>query len=292
MAKTNQTDRILVADDDPANLKVILDLLSDSTVEVLYAKDGKRAYELAEAELPDAIIMDWEMPIMNGLEAISRIQSNPLLTQIPIIVATGVMIESLDLKAAMESGAVDFLRKPFDPIEFRARLQSALKLSKAFKEVKFLAEKEKALIQEALEKKERELSTSAISDFQKNGLLSKLLEQLKRLDTVTNNMHAPDIKNISREIKSYIDLDKSWVNFKKHFEEVHPEFFESLSSSFPDLSSNEQRICSYLRIGLSNKEMATLTNIESASVRRALTRIKKKMNLGPDDVLREAIEHL
>jgi len=291
MSSPNQ-DRILVVDDDPANLKVVLDFLSDTSVEVLYAKDGKRGCELAEEELPDAIIMDWEMPIMNGLEAISRIHSNPELSQIPIIVATGVMIESLDLKAAMETGAVDFLRKPFDPIEFRARLQSALKLSRAFKEVKILAEKEKQLLQESLAQKERELSTSAMSEFQKNGLLTKLLDQLKRLDTVTNNLHAPEIKGISREIKSYLDMGKSWMNFKKHFEEVHPGFFEALSDKFPELSSNEQRICAYLRIGLSNKEMATLTNVASASVRRALTRIKKKMNLSAEDGLREMVESL
>ncbi len=285
-------DKILVADDDPANLKVVLDYLDTEAVEIIYAKDGLRACELAEAEHPDAIIMDWEMPVMNGLEAISRIQANPELEKIPIIVATGIMIESLDIKTAMETGAVDFLRKPFDPIEFRARLQSALKLSRAFRQVEILAAKEKKLLEESLEQKERELTSSAMSDFQKNGLLNQLLDHLKRLDTVTNNMHAPEIRTISREIKSYIDHDKSWDNFKKHFEEVHPDFFEKLLAQFSDLSANEQRICAYLRIGLVNKEIANLTNVESASVRRALSRLKKKLGLGPDQELRGFIQEI
>ena len=73
---------------------------------------------------------------------------------------------------------------------------------------------------------------------------------------------------------------------------MHPGFLEKIAETFKDLTSNEQRVCAYLKIGLNNKEIATLTNVESASVRRALNRLKKKMNLTPDDSLREYIEHV
>jgi DNA-binding NarL/FixJ family response regulator len=141
-----------------------------------------------------------------------------------------------------------------------------------------------------LGQKERELSTAAIFDYQKSELLTKLLDEVRRLDTVTNNLYAPEIKKISREIRSFLDLDRSWSNFKLHFEEVHPGFLENIAGSFEDLTNNEHRVCAYLKIGLSNKEIATLTNVESASVRRALNRLKKKLNLTPEDDLRTFIE--
>ena len=299
MSDPSKLNRILIADDDPVNLEVILDFLSDNEDEVLYAPNGKRACELAEQELPDVIIMDWEMPVMNGIDAIANLRANPQTAEIPIIVATGVMTQSNDLRTAMETGAVDFLRKPFDPIEFKARLNTTLRLSASYKEIKaqkqqieHMAAKEQEMLKSSLEQKERELSSAAIFDYQKSELLTKLLEEIKRLDTVTNNLYAPEIKKITREIKSFLDLDRSWSNFKIHFEEVHPGFLEKIAETFKDLTSNEQRVCAYLKIGLNNKEIATLTNVESASVRRALNRLKKKMNLTPDDSLREYIEHV
>jgi CheY-like chemotaxis protein len=293
------TNRILIADDDPTNLEVILDFLGDGEEEVLYAPNGKRACELAARELPDVIIMDWEMPVMNGIEAITQLRHDPLTADIPIIVATGVMTESDDLKTALESGAVDFIRKPFDPVEFKSRLGTTLRLSASYREIKDqkrqieeMAAKEQELLNDSLQQKERELSTAAIFDYQKSELLTKLLDEIRRLDTVTNNRYAPEIRKIGREIKSYLDLDRSWSNFKLHFEEVHPGFLDKISESYQGLTSNELRVCAYLKIGLNNKEIATLTNVESASVRRALNRLKKKMNLTVEDGLREYIESL
>lgn len=299
MTESGKSNRILIADDDPINLEVILDFLEGDDNEVLYAPNGKRACELAIQELPDVIIMDWEMPIMNGIEAINNLRKNPLTAEIPIIVATGVMTQSLDLKRAMETGAVDFLRKPFDPIEFKARLSTTLRLSASYREIKEqkkqieeMAAKEQELMTSSLQQKERELSTAAIFDYQKGELLTKLLDEVKRLDTITNNRYAPEIKKISREIRSFLDLDRSWSNFKMHFEEVHPDFLENMVDSFSELTTNEQRVCAYLKIGLNNKEIATLTNVESASVRRALNRLKKKLNLTPEDSLRTFIERV
>jgi len=291
-------NRILVADDDPVNLEVILEFLEEREDEVLYAPNGQRACELAVKEKPDVIIMDWEMPVMNGIEAIRILRNDEATAEIPIIVATGVMTQSQDLKTAMDTGAVDFIRKPFDPIEFKARLSTTLRLSASYKEIKAqkaqieeMAAKEQEMMQASLHQKERELSSAAIFDYQKSELLTKLMEEVKRLDTVTNNLYAPEIRKISREIKSFLDLDRSWSNFKVHFDEVHPDFLENVAKRFNELTSNEQRICAYLKIGLNNKEIATLTNVESASVRRALNRLKKKMNLTADDSLRSFIDH-
>lgn len=303
--KTN-VKKVLVVDDDPSNLEVILDFVQGQNQEILYAPNAKIGLDLVRTENPDLVIMDWEMPVMNGIEAIKVLKADPITADIPVIVATGVMTQSRDLSEAMEVGAVDFLRKPFDPVEFRARLNTTLRLSESYQEIKRqngqikeqheqileLSQREKELLKQQLEGKERELSSSALFDFQKNELLANLLKELERLDVVTNRMYAPDIRKISRQIKGAADLDKSWNNFKKHFDEVHPGFFEIVQSRFPELTNNEQRTCAYLRIGLGNKEIALLTNVESGSVRKALTRLKKKLGLTIEDDLRGFVNSL
>lgn len=288
---------ILVVDDEPVNLELILSLLG-SEFNVLYASNGERGIQLTKEHLPDLVIMDWEMPVMNGIDAISKLKASETTADIPVVISTGIMTESNDLKTALEMGAVDFLAKPFNPIEFKARLGSALRLSDSYRQIKKqkseieeLAKKEKELLKDNLESKTRELSSAAMFDFQKNELLTKLLDEIGRLNSVTNQMYAPEIKKISRDIKLFLDLDKSWTNFKVHFEEVNPGFLEQLIVKFPGLTNNEHKICAYLKIGLNNKEIALLTNVESASVRRALNRLKKKLNLGPEDNLRKFIKH-
>ncbi len=303
---TSVNKKILVVDDDPSNLEVILDFVAGTNQEIIYAPNANTGLELVKSECPDLVIMDWEMPVMNGIEAIRLLKADPETEEIPVIVATGVMTQSRDLSQALEVGAVDFLRKPFDPVEFRARLSATLRLSESYREIKRkneeiskqrdqiieLSTREKQLLEQQLEGKERELSSSALFDFQKNELLNNLLKELERLDIVTNRMYAPDIKKISRQIKGASDLDKSWNNFKLHFDEVHPHFFDIVNKKFPGLTNNEQRTCAYLRIGLGNKEIALLTNVESGSVRKALTRLKKKLALPPEQDLREYVKSL
>ncbi len=273
---------ILVADDDHNNLEVILEFLADKPQEVLYAPNGKVACEIAREELPDLIIMDWEMPVMNGIDSIKQLQADEETREIPIIVATGVMTSSENLQLALGAGAVDFLRKPFNPIEFNARVEATLRLAASHQEIK-------RLMKESLEQKERELSTAAMFDHQKNHILTDLSERLDRLNKIIHGVAGEELNVIQKEIRSYLNLDKSWNNFKIHFENVHPGFFEKLNAEFGELSNNEVRMCAYLRIGLGNHEIANLTNIESSSVRKSLTRLKKKLGLTADDGLREYI---
>lgn len=295
---TEHAAKILIADDDPLNLEVMLNYLDAEQLEVLYAPNGEKALEITKEELPDLIILDWEMPVMNGIETIKNLSQNNRTKMIPIIIATGVMRESIDLKTALDAGAIDFLRKPFDSIEFKARVDSALRLSFARREVQRqhaeilnLKDREKELLEENLDLKSRELSSATLIDYQKNQLMIGLLEEVKKIDGLTNNVYAKNIRQVARKIKAYVDLDKSWTGFKRHFNEVHPNFFDRLSENW-NLTNNESRICAYLKIGLENKEIAALTNVESASVRRALNRLKKKLGLTQEENLRDFINEL
>ncbi len=132
--------KILVIDDQPDNLKIIVDYLKDSGTDytILKAPNGKIACKIAEKKMPDLIITDWEMPEMNGIETINYLKGNEKTKDIPIIMASGVMTLSKNLKMALEAGAVDYIKKPIDKTELIARVHSMLKLADSYKEIKLL----------------------------------------------------------------------------------------------------------------------------------------------------------
>lgn len=281
--------KILVVDDDASNLEAFLELLTDRTFEVIYAPNGERALSLARNELPDLIIMDWEMPGMDGIEVLQELKKSEATQEIPTIIATGVMISSENLKKAFDAGAVDFLRKPVNPIEFKSRVNSTLSIKQQQERIRELLEKEKELINQALEQKNRELSALAMHEYQKGLLISKLLEEMIEIESLVQADHKERLRTLVKELKASMDLDKSWNDFKIHFEEVHPSFFKSIAGKHNGLSTNEVKMLAYLKIGLGNFEIARLSGVADASVRKALNRLKKKLELNSEESLRDYI---
>jgi two-component system, sensor histidine kinase and response regulator len=129
---------LLIADDQPDNLRAIIQILksSEQNYKFITVPNGKILVELALSQQPDLIITDWEMPEMTGLEAIVALKKNQVTQDIPVIMCTGIMITPEDLKIAMEAGAVDFVRKPVDAMELIARVQSMLALSASYRKIK------------------------------------------------------------------------------------------------------------------------------------------------------------
>ncbi len=127
---------ILIIDDEQSYLDIITNTLKNKHHKVLQALNGKMGCKVAERFLPDIIIMDWEMPEMNGIDAIKFLKNQENTKEIPIIMATGVMTAVEHLETALNAGAIDYIRKPIDPLELYARINSTLKLSRSYKEIK------------------------------------------------------------------------------------------------------------------------------------------------------------
>jgi signal transduction histidine kinase len=141
---------ILIIDDEQTFLDVIAKNL-DSNYKVLQALDGEMGIMVAKKFLPDIIICDWEMPKMNGIDAIKELKSTPETSDIPVIMATGKMTSAKNLETALSAGAIEYIRKPIDPIELTARINSTYKLAQYYKELKIknkeIEEQNKALFQ-------------------------------------------------------------------------------------------------------------------------------------------------
>jgi two-component system sensor histidine kinase/response regulator len=132
--------KILIVDNDIDNLKVIIEHIEadQQPYVLLQALSGSDAFDIAVVEIPDLIITDWEMPIMDGIELIERIKDDNRTSDIPVIMCTGAMLTSEHLKKALQAGAVDYIQKPIDKIELLARIQASLRLSDSYKEIKEL----------------------------------------------------------------------------------------------------------------------------------------------------------
>ena len=117
--------RILAIDDQEDNRRILRDLLSAVEYEVIEATDGEEAVSQAEKHVPDLILMDIQLPGLDGYEATRRIKGNPALHHIPIIVVTSYALSGDDVKA-FEAGCDAYVTKPFVPRELLAKVRELL----------------------------------------------------------------------------------------------------------------------------------------------------------------------
>ena len=98
-----------------------------------------------------------------------------------------------------------------------------------------------------------------------------------------------ELSDIVHKIQNNIDFRTEWDTVKMHFEQMYPHFFRILSKKFNNLSQVDSRHCAYIKLGLSNKEIAQILNISTDSVSKQHNRIKKKMIAQVKLTLREVI---
>lgn len=139
------------------------------------------------------------------------------------------------------------------------------------------------LMHQKLEANQRELAATALYIANKNRLLSGLKEQIIELSKLNPDDESNEFQEINSILQSDRTLENNWSTFVLHFEKVHPHFFKDAEERYPSLTKNELRLYAYAHIKLSNKEIATMLNIDPGSVRRAKTRLTKKLALAEQE---------
>jgi two-component system cell cycle response regulator DivK len=117
--------RILVIEDQEDNRRILRYLLGSANFEVIEALTGQEGVALAERERPDLILMDIQLPELDGYEATRRIKGNEALRHIPIIVVTSYALGGDDVKA-FEAGCDAYVTKPFSPRQLLATIRQYL----------------------------------------------------------------------------------------------------------------------------------------------------------------------
>ena len=119
----------LVIDDDPAILLMMTSILHGLGYQVTTAVDGQQGLQhLSESSPPDVVLVDWNMPVMNGLEFVKSVRSQTQFNQLPIIMVT-TELEMSQVALSADAGISEYIMKPFSPIMIIEKLQMVGELS-------------------------------------------------------------------------------------------------------------------------------------------------------------------
>lgn len=166
------------------------------------------------------------------------------------------------------------------------RLKSALGHIREITDNQMWEVKAKQKIRDEMAGKDRELVSSLILIAQKNEIVSYIRKNLSIIRTTLPGPIQQKVTVMIDKIEEHQRLQLfNWEDFKVHFEKVHQGFFARLKDKYPKLTVKDQRLCGYLHLGLSTKELAGLLNITSESAEIGRIRLRKKLGLTRDQSL-------
>ncbi|MFT4032582.1 MAG: hypothetical protein QM669_09185 [Siphonobacter sp.] len=136
-----------------------------------------------------------------------------------------------------------------------------------------------------LEQRSRELTSYTLQELK----YSRFLEDIKK---IVQEENTAEIRKIPNLIQLFLQGESKWIYFKRIFENVHPDFFNRLHSSYPGLNSNDMRLVALLKMNLSTKEIADILSISPQSANTARYRLRKRLSLKPEEDLEAVIRNL
>lgn len=137
-------------------------------------------------------------------------------------------------------------------------------------------------LQKDLDFKNKQLVTKSLNILQKKELILDMKEKVQKF---RDEGSIRELSKLSNQIDYSFSLDKDWDDFKLYFEEVHINFYNTLKTSYNDLTPNELKLSALIKLNFSSKEMADILGISPDSVKKARYRLRKKLGLSKDDNL-------
>lgn len=136
---------------------------------------------------------------------------------------------------------------------------------------------EKKQLENELEMRNKELTSNVMALMKKNEILSEIADKLMDIrDEAVKDETKSAIKRIAGELQKTTD-DEIWDEFEVRFKQVHSDFYDKLIQQFPNLSPNEQRLCAFLRLNMTTKEISELTGQRTGTLEIARSRLRKKL---------------
>ncbi|MBI9036085.1 MAG: tetratricopeptide repeat protein [Bacteroidales bacterium] len=143
---------------------------------------------------------------------------------------------------------------------------------------------EKDNLEIELDHKNKELATNVLYMVKKNEFITKIAEKLLRLKSGFKKENQQLVQEIVRELQLNAE-NTVWEEFEVRFQQVHHEFYEKLNNLYPDLSPNERKLCAFLRLNMTTKDISAITFQTPNSITVARSRLRKKLNIDRDENL-------
>ena len=184
---------ILIVDDIPSNLNFLSEVLHVEGIGVMLATTGADAIEIARYKLPDLILLDIAMPVMDGYEVCVRLKEDETTRDIPVIFLTA-RTEPEDILKGFETGAVDYILKPFNATELIARVKTHLELRDKTEELKSINSR----LEEEVRQRTAEITEANRNLTETNLKLEYAYEELTNLDKAKDEF----IRHINHELRT------------------------------------------------------------------------------------------
>ncbi|MCE1247958.1 MAG: two-component system response regulator [Firmicutes bacterium] len=208
--------KILIVDDVEKNLRLLEAMLYPMGHDIMFAKNGKEAIEKVHSNPPDLVLLDIMMPVMNGYEVAEKLKNGDTTRMIPIVMVTALN-EVEDRVKALEAGADDFLTKPVEEVELKARITSLLKV-KAYND--YMKDYQR-ILEEEVGRKTLELRRAM--DGLKNASLETIL-RLARASEYRDDDTGDHIKRVSycsEVIARNMGMSQSFVDAIRYASPMH-----------------------------------------------------------------------
>lgn len=141
---------------------------------------------------------------------------------------------------------------------------------------------EKAALKNDLAMKDKELAANILYLLNKNELINTISEKLLEIKQQVNNESQPAVQKVILDLQSNLQPEL-WQEFEFRFQQVHENFYKTLNEKFPDLTPSERRLCAFLKLDMTTKEISAITHQNAKSIDVARTRLRKKLNLTGTD---------
>ncbi len=271
-------DALQISEDTGTRKKMIGDLLEMSKA---YAGLGryKKAYEFHTDyhELHDEILGEENIKKMNELEVQYQTEKKE----------RELIIKQNEIKLLEERKQRAENQKLFLIISLIGALALAATIVYALRQKMKRNKIEREKLDKDLEFKEKQLTTHALHLAHKNEVLQDLKSQIKELKAEGANSRR--YQEVINTINLDINNDGTWDQFRNYFEDVHKGFNSKVMGNYPNVSNNDLRLMSLLKMNLSSKEIANILNISVEGVKKARYRLRKKLDLSTEDSLQELI---
>ncbi len=198
-----------------------------------------------------------------------------------LIIASGSYAYKFLQKKSHNAAIAVMKRKEAELAEFKRKTEE-----ETLRKENEIAHLKSEQLEHDIKHKSQELSNATMNVIRKNEILIDIYDQISKMqEDSKSSFNAATIKQINkiqRQIKENISHDDDWQKFAQNFDIVYENYLKRLIAKHPQLSTNDQRLCAYLKMGLSSKEIAPLLNMSYRSVEMTRYRLRKKMELSRD----------
>lgn len=305
----DQKQTVLIIDDNITNLEVAMQYLEGYSFEILTARDGLKGITRAEFGQPDLILLDIDMPGLDGFETCRRLKANAQTKRIPVIFMTATL-ETAAKVQGFEAGAVDYITKPFEAAELLARVNTHLALYQFQERLEALVEERTTALEAEIKQREQLWQTIHQQNEQLHSLTRAFLEtQNQNENRMTQNMNqqmgqqlqrltelltqsqqlsssitsAPARQRLSHNLAQMSDIAQQ---LQQHTQEMTDDLNQAtagrsslLENPLLQLTNREREVVQLVIDGKTTRESALLLNVATGTISTYRRRIMEKLNV-------------